>query len=190
MCGEWLCLRYYTTPMVSVIEHDIKNRKSKLTSKQFQFSYWISIIPNKLKNTASAMRDDAMKVGIPGNPDSFGLLCNYQPTDYSVADAYRIYSLITTHTPQMIQHGITVAKSNNVYSIAYVEAVIRKEAAISNIKRHEVQQRIDKAAESDEILNKQKVQNTEHDVVAGQQHWQELVDGAELEKKLEELYGD
>lgn len=189
MCGEWLCMKYFTQPMLSVINHDIAIRKAGTTSKQFQFSYWSGIIPSKLKNAHGVMREDASKVGIPGNVDSFAMLCNYLPVDYSIFDAYRIYNMITTHTQQMIQYGIQIAKSNDVYSIAYVEAVIKKEEAISNIKRCEVQKILDRATESDAILNKQKIQNTHEDIEAGKQHWQNLIEDAEIEKALEDIYG-
>lgn len=187
MMGDLLCLRFYTAPALNVIKQRIKKMK-KLSSKNFETTYWIDILTKILVNQSGTMREYV--VGIPGSVDSFTCVSKYLITDYSIKDAYNIYKLITTHTPEIINSAIITARNQKVYNIHYIKAIIERMNAESNIRRTEIQAIIDREERSNKILHKEKVSNTEEDVVNAINHWNSTKENAELEKKIKELYGD
>lgn len=187
MMADLLCLKYYTAPIISMINQKIKKMK-KVGSKHFVPSYWLNVIDGIWYNNSSVKRE--YQIGLYGSIDSFGYISSYIPTDYSIKDAYEIYCMITTHTPMAVLNAIHIAKANNVYNIYYVKAVIEKEQAVANIRKQEIQSIIDKEKESDRILSKEKVHNTEDDIEMMKQNWSNTKANAELESMFNKLYGE
>lgn len=189
MMWEYLCMRYYTKPMLSIIRQKLRVYKGRRTSKLFSPDYWLVIIPQVYTNNASVVRERINEIGLPCNLESFKMFVDYMPSDYSINDAYTIYHIALNHTPQAISKAIQTARGNNVYSIPYVKAIIDKEQAISNIKMNDARQRIEQASLSADILNREKVQNTPEDIEESKQHWERMVEDAEFLSKIEDMYG-
>lgn len=185
MMADFMCLRYYTNPVINVIRTRIKTMKSK-NSKHFTVEYWLNVISKILYCKNGTCRD--YSVGLPGNIDSFALLSKYLIVDYSIADAYDIYTMITTHTQESIRNAIRIAKQNNVYNIQYLRTIIEKERAISNIKNDRLQVLINKENDSNKILDRVKVVNTEEDMEEVKDNWEKMQENATLEKMFNEIY--
>lgn len=185
MMADFMCLRYYTNPVINVIRTRIKTMKSK-NSKHFTVEYWLNVISKILYCKNGTCRD--YSVGLPGNIDSFALLSKYLIVDYSIADAYDIYTMITTHTQESIRNAIRIAKQNNVYNIQYLRTIIEKERAISNIKNDKLQVLINKENDSNKILDRVKVVNTEEDMEEVKDNWEKMQENATLEKMFNEIY--
>lgn len=185
MMADFMCLRYYTNPVINVIRTRIKTMKSK-NSKHFTVEYWLNVISKILYYKNGTCRD--YSVGLPGNIDSFALLSKYLIVDYSIADAYDIYTMITTHTQESIRNAIRIAKQNNVYNIQYLRTIIEKERAISNIKNDKLQVLINKENDSNKILDRVKVVNTEEDMEEVKDNWEKMQENATLEKMFNEIY--
>ena len=185
MMADFMCLRYYTNPVLNVIRTRIKTMKSK-NSKHFTVEYWLNVVSKILYCKNGTCRD--YSVGLPGNIDSFALLSKYLIVDYSIADAYDIYTMITTHTQESIRNAIRIAKQNNVYNIQYLRTIIEKERAISNIKNDKLQVLINKENDSNKILDRVKVVNTEEDMEEVKDNWEKMQENATLEKMFNEIY--
>lgn len=185
MMADFMCLRYYTNPVINVIRTRIKTMKSK-NSKHFTVEYWLNVISKILYCKNGTCRD--YSVGLPGNIDSFALLSKYLIVDYSIADAYDIYTMITTHTQESIRNAIRIAKQNNVYNIQYLRTIIEKERVISNIKNDKLQVLINKENDSNKILDRVKVVNTEEDMEEVKDNWEKMQENATLEKMFNEIY--
>lgn len=185
MMADFMCLRYYTNPVINIIRTRIKTMKSK-NSKHFTVEYWLNVISKILYCKNGTCRD--YSVGLPGNIDSFALLSKYLIVDYSIADAYDIYTMITTHTQESIRNAIRIAKQNNVYNIQYLRTIIEKERAISNIKNDKLQVLINKENDSNKILDRVKVVNTEEDMEEVKDNWEKMQENATLEKMFNEIY--
>lgn len=185
MMADFMCLRYYTNPVLNVIRTRIKTMKSK-NSKHFTVEYWLNVVSKILYCKNGTCRD--YSVGLPGNIDSFALLSKYLIVDYSIADAYDIYTMITTHTQESIRNAIRIAKQNNVYNIQYLKTIIEKERAISNIKNDKLQVLINKENDSNKILDRVKVVNTEEDMEEVKDNWEKMQENATLEKMFNEIY--
>lgn len=185
MMADFMCLRYYTNPVINVIRTRIKTMKSK-NSKHFTVEYWLNVISKILYCKNGTCRD--YSVGLPGNIDSFALLSKYLIVDYSIADAYDIYTMITTHTQESIRNAIRIAKQNNVYNIQYLRTIIEKERAILNIKNDKLQVLINKENDSNKILDRVKVVNTEEDMEEVKDNWEKMQENATLEKMFNEIY--
>ena len=185
MMADFMCLRYYTNPVINVIRTRIKTMKSK-NSKHFTVEYWLNVISKILYCKNGTCRD--YSVGLPGNIDSFVLLSKYLIVDYSIADAYDIYTMITTHTQESIRNAIRIAKQNSVYNIQYLRTIIEKERAISNIKNDKLQVLINKENDSNKILDRVKVVNTEEDMEEVKDNWEKMQENATLEKMFNEIY--
>lgn len=185
MMADFMCLRYYTNPVINVIRTRIKTMKSK-NSKHFTVEYWLNVVSKILYCKNGTCRD--YSVGLPGNIDSFALLSKYLIVDYSIADAYDIYTMITTHTQESIRNAIRIAKQNNVYNIQYLRTIIEKERAISNIKNDKLQVLINKENDSNKILDRVKVVNTEEDMEEVKDNWEKMQENATLEKMFNEIY--
>lgn len=190
MMWEYLCMKYYTNPILSIVNQTVKKYKGKRTSKLFLPDYYITVISQKFSGHTSVVRERMSEVNLPCDIRSFSILCSYMPVDYSINDAYMIYHMALTHTPQAITKAVQIAKGNNVYAISYIKAIIDKEQAISNIKMNDALQRIEQASSSADILNRKKVQNTQEDIEESREHWKMMVTGAQDEQMLRELYGD
>lgn len=186
MMGDLLCLKFYTAPVLNIIRQKIKKMK-KVSSKNFDVTYWMDILLKILVNQSSTMRE--YTVGLPGSVSGFEYISRYLITDYSIKDAYEVYKLITTHTPEIINSAIIVARNQKVYSIHYIKAVIERINAESNIRRSELHDLINKEEQSNKILLKEKVINTKEDVANAINHWNNTKENAELEAKMRELYG-
>lgn len=187
MTGDLLCLRYYTQPILNIIANKIKKVKNK-TSKQFKCEYWLNIMNKLFVNTGEVKRE--YQVILPPSVESFELISTYMPVDYNIKEAYMIYNTCITHTLSNIQYAVRVAQQNKVYNINYINAILKKEQAIANIKRQEIQDIIAKEDKSNVILYRPKVNNTEEEVKSAVKHWEDMKINAEIEAIFNGLYGD
>lgn len=186
MMADFICLKYYTNPMINMIRSKVKSIKS-CQSKHFTIDYWANMIGKILYNKPGINRD--YNIGIPGDVYSFECICRYLVVDYSISDAFDIYTIITTHTLSSIQNAIRIAKSNNVYNIQYIKAILDKERKIADIKREEVQKIIDREDKSNDILSRVKVINTKADMKEVVDNWEQIQENARLNTMFNNIYG-
>lgn len=186
MMADFVCLKYYTNPVINIIKSKIKSMKS-CTSKHFNIEYWVDIVNRILYNKNGVCRE--YNIGIPGDITSFECICRYLVVDYSINDAYDIYMVITTHTLQSIQNAIRIAKQNNVYNIQYIKTILDKEKAVSDIRRTELQELINKENKSNSILDRVKVVNSQEDMKEVSNNWEQIQENAKLSSMFDDIYG-
>ena len=101
-----------------------------------------------------------------------------------------IYSIIHEYSDIMIRDAINVSISNNVYNIRYVNAVLKRELALTNMKMQAAKQIEERADKSNAILNRQIVQHSAIDMATNQYNWEKAKQNADLEKRMKEMFGE
>lgn len=187
---DQLVMKYYINPVLNVIENKLRHIGKK-TSKHFSIQYWVTIIETTLGNNMSTQRDTGYYIIDRGAPPmSYQLMMNYlPPCDYgdSVADA--MLRLSHKYSDNMIMKAINVGKSNNVYSIQYVKAVIEKEQALSSINKQKIEAIVSKTESAVSVLNKDKVDNTVMDVASAVYNWDKAKEDADLIRQFNSMFG-
>jgi hypothetical protein len=185
--ADQLVLKYFAAPMINAIKSKIKNMQTR-SSKHFTIDYWVPVLEHMFTMNTNARRDrsvvDIIEVTIN---QSLRWISAYMLTDYSLYDAETIYSIAHRYTEAMIYNAIQTARSNNVFNIQYVNAILERAMAMANIEQDKINRLADKAESSSSILDKPKVQNTPLDVATAQYNWQRLQEDAELERRFNEI---
>lgn len=183
-------MKYYINPVLNVIENKLRHIGKK-TSKHFGIQYWVTIIETTLGSNMSVQRDGWKGVIIDKStpPVTYQWINNYIPCDYGDHDANTIIELIHKYSEQMIIKAINVGKSNNVYSIQYVKAVVEKEQALSNISKQKIEDLASKAESAVSILNRDKADNTIMDVASAAYNWDKAKEDAELVAQFNAMFG-
>lgn len=187
---DQLVMKYYINPVLSMIENKLRHI-SKKTSKHFSIQYWVTVIETTLGNNTSVQRDGWKNVIIDKNtpPMTYHWINNYMPCDYGDNDTNTIIELMHKYSEQTIVKAINVGKSNNVYSIQYVKAVVEKEQALSNIKKQDIEKLATKAESAVSILDRGKVDNSITDVASAQYNWDKAREDAELVAQFNAMFG-
>ena len=110
-------------------------------------------------------------------------------SSYSISDAELIYKIVHTYEYHVIQDAVRSAVNNKVYNIQYVNAILEKEQALSNMKKQELQKLRERADNASSILNKHKVQHSVIDLATSQYNWEKQKENAELERMMQEKFG-
>lgn len=189
--AEQVSLKYYTAPILNMIKSKVKQLKNK-SSKHFTIEHWVSVLDSIFSDNMSVRRGNSVVQVVDGNDignQGFQVISKYLPTDYSINDAELIYKVIHTYESHRIQSACKIAISNNVYNIQYVNAILEKEQALSNIKKHGIEELNKRAENASEILNRQKIQHTVMDVASSKYDWEQQKQNAELERRMQELLG-
>ena len=187
---DQLIMKYYTAPILNAIKSKIKQLHKK-SSKHFTVEHWVSVLDTIFQNNSSVKREspitvvDTDQAGIQG----FIYISRFLITDYSIEDAKMIFDVIHRYTPEMIKDAISKSASNKIYNIQYVNAILEKEQALSNIKKQEINKLRERADNSNSILNRQKVEHTPMDMAVSQYNWEQQRQNAELERKMQEMFG-
>lgn len=187
---DQLVMKYYINPVLNVIENKLKH-VGKKTSKHFSIQYWVTIIETTLGNNDSVQRDGWRNVIIDKNtpPITYHRINNYMPCDYGDNDTNTIIELMHKYSDAEIMKAINVGKSNNVYSIQYVKAVIEREQALSNIQKQKIEDLANKAESAVSVLDKPKVDNTVMDVASAVHNWDKAKKDAELIAQFNAMFG-
>lgn len=190
--ADQLTLKYFTAPILNAIKSKVKQLK-KVSSKHFTVEHWVSVLDSMFQNNVSVRRDgsvvqiiDGKDVGISG----FQLISKYLVDDYSQQDAEMIYQIIHEYSDLMIKDAINVASGNNVYNIRYVNAVLKKELALTNMRMQAAKQIEERADRSNAILNRPIIQHSAIDMATSQYDWEKAKQNAELERKMQEMFGE
>lgn len=189
--AEQVTLKYYTAPILNAIKSKVKQLKKK-SSKHFTIEHWVSVLDSMFAMNGSVRRENSIVQVIDGNDignQGFQVISKYLPVDYSMHDAEMVYRVVHQYEVHRIQNACRIAINNNVYNIQYVNAILEKEQALSNIKLQNSQELNKRAENASEILNKQKVQHTVMDVAASQYDWEQRKQNAELERMMNEMLG-
>lgn len=185
--ADQLVLQYYIAPVFNVIRNRIKSMK-KVSSENFTVKYWIPIINKIFKGNTSVRRDDNQSVYVDDSIgiNGFELISKYLATDYSLSDAEMIQDIVCRYRHSDISNAIHIASKNNVYNIRYINAILEKEQALSNMKKQEINNLRQRADNSNAILNQHMVQHSVTDMATNQYNWQQMKDNADLERRLQE----
>lgn len=189
--ADQLTLKYFTAPILNAIKSKVKLLKSR-SSKHFTVEHWVSVLDSIFVSNMSVRRENSVVQLIDGNDiglAGFQVITKYLPVDYSGHDAETIYKIVHEYESNMIANAVRTAKNNNVYNIQYVRAILEKEQALSNIRMHDVEKLQQRAENASEILNREKVQHTFIDMAESQYKWNQQKENAELERKMQELFG-
>ena len=182
-------MKYYINPVLNVINNKLKHIGKK-TSKHFGIQYWVTIIETTLGNNTSVQRDNWSGIIDRNTPPAvYQLINNYMPCDYGDNDTNTIIELIRKYSSDSIIKAINVGKSNNVYSIQYVKAVIEKEQALSNIHKQKIEDLASKAESAVSVLDRGKVENTIMDVASAIHNWDKAKEDAELIAQFNAMFG-
>ena len=190
--ADQIILKYYTAPILNAIKSKVNGLKSK-SSKHFTIEHWVSVLDSMFSNNMGVRREGSVVQTVDGNDigsQGFQLLSKYLVTDYSITDAEIIYKVVHMYDSNVIRDAIRVAISNKVYNIQYVNAILGREQALSNMKKQEIQKRIERADNASAILDKHKVKHSVIDVATSQYNWEQQKQNAELEKKMHEIFGE
>lgn len=187
---DQLVMKYYINPVLNLINNKLKHI-SKKTSKHFTVQYWVAVIETTLGNNMSVQRDGWRDVIIDRSTPSitYQYINNYMPCDYGDNDTNTIIELMHKYSESMITKSINIGKSNNVYSIQYVKAVIEKEQALSNMKMQDIEKLASKAESSVSILDRPKVDNTVMDVASAHHNWDKAKEDADLIAQFNKMFG-
>lgn len=188
---DQLVMKYYINPVLNVIENKLKH-VGKKTSKHFSIQYWVTIIETTLGNNLSVQRTDGgylFPIDKSTPPMSYQIMMNYQPCDYGDSVALAMIDLSRKYSDKVIMNAINVGKSNNIYSIQYVKAVIEKEQALSNIHKQKIESLASKAESAVSVLNRGKVDNTVMDVASAAYNWDKAREDAELIDQFNKMFG-
>lgn len=186
--AEQITQKYYTAPILNAIKSKVKQLKKK-SSKHFTIEHWISVLDCMFQSNASVKRDmsNVNIIDADIGYEGFCIISKYLITDYSIQDAGTIYNIVGKYTPDRIQSAINVAKSNNVYNIQYINAILEKEQALSNIKKQGINKMRERIDNSNSILDKKLVQHSIIDMATNQYNWEQEKENAELERKMQEV---
>ena len=186
--ADQLVLKYFAAPIINSIRSNLKNMRTR-SSKHFTIDYWVPVLDKMFSMSGSARREmSVVQVVDMSSNESFAILTSrYLITDYSLGDAEMIYNIVHKYTPKMVGDAVHIARQNNVYNIQYVNAVLEKSQAMSQIEKQKIERLASKADSSTSILDRQKVQHTPIDMAIAQYNWQKLQEDAELERKFNEI---
>lgn len=188
--ADQLIQKYYTAPILNAIKSKVKSLKSK-SSKHFTVEHWVSVLDSIFVNNMGVRREGSVihaidDVGLKG----FILLIKYLPTDYSINDAEIIYNIAHRYTEESIQSAIRTAVANKVYNVQYVNAILEREQALSNMKKQEMDKLRERANNSNSVLNRQKVEHNAIDMAINQYNWEQAKSNSELEQRMKEMFGE
>ena len=190
--ADQITIKYYTAPILNAIKSKVKCLKKK-SSKHFTVEHWVPVLDSIFQNNMGVRRDgsvvqvvDANDIGYQG----FQLLSRYLIADYSISDAEMIYKIVHTYDSNMIHDAIRTAINNKVYNVQYVNAILEREQALSNMKKQEFQKLRERADNASSILDRHKIQHSVMEVAASQYNWEKKKENAELEKKMHEIFGE
>lgn len=189
--ADQITLKYYTAPILNAIKSKVKGLKKK-SSKHFTVEHWVSVLDSIFQNNSGVRREGSVVCIVDMNDigyQGFQLLSRYLITDYSISDSEMIYKVVHTYESNMIHDAIHIAISNKVYNIQYVNAILEREQALSNMKKQEVQKLRERADNASSILDKHKIQHSVIEVATSQYNWEKRKENAELERKMQEMFG-
>jgi hypothetical protein len=190
--ADQIILKYYTAPILNAIKSKVRGLKSK-SFKHYTVEHWVSVLDSIFMSNIGVRREGSVVQIIDGNDigyEGFQHISKYLITDYSISDAEMIYKVVHTYEPNTIRNAIRTAISNKVYNIQYINAILEKEQALSNIKKQELQKLRERANNASSILNKNKIQHSVMDLATSQYNWEKQKENAELEKKMKEIFGE
>lgn len=189
--ADQIILKYYTAPILNAIRSKVRCLKSK-SSKHFTLEHWVSVLNAMFVNNSSVKREGSVIQIIDGDDignEGFQLLSRYLVADYSISDAELIYKIVHTYEPNIIKDAIRSATNNRIYSIQYVNAILERGQALSNMKKQEIQKLRERADNASSILDKHKIKHSIIDVATSQYNWEKQKENAELERKMQEMFG-
>lgn len=190
--ADQLIQKYYTAPILNAIKSKVKSLKNK-SSKHFTVEHWVSVLDSIFTSNIGVRRDMSVVQTVDGHDiglQGFQLLIRYLPSDYSINDAETIYNIVHKYTNESIQSAIRTATANKVYNIQYVNAILEREQALSNIRKQEIDKLRERANSSNSVLNRQKVEHNAIDMAISQYNWEQAKSNSELERKMKEMFGE
>ena len=189
--ADQIILKYYTAPILNAIKSKVKDLKKK-SSKHFTIEHWVSVLDSIFSSNMGVRREGSVIQVINNDIGSngFQLLCQYLIADYSISDAETIYKMVHMYEFNTIQNAVRIAINNKVHNIQYVNAILEKEQALSNMKKQELQKLRERADNASSILDRHKVQHSVIDVATSQYNWEKQKENAELEEKMKEIFGE
>lgn len=190
--ADQIVLKYYTAPILNAIRSNVRSLKSR-SSKHFTVEHWVSVLNSIFSNNMGVKREGSVVQVIDGNDignQGHQLLSKYLITDYGMSDAEMIYKVVHMYEPHIIHNAVRTAINSKVYNIQYVNAILEREQALSNMKKQEIQKLRERADNASSILDKHKVKHSVIDIATSQYNWEKQKENAELEKKMQEIFGE
>lgn len=186
MLADLLILEFYATIVNNTLKTRIKTIKT-LTDKHIGVAYWYPVIKNMYKSNTSvprnqyqlnSQRDHQLMAMI------YSLISEFVITDYSIEDAYMVYTIITTCDYDIVQSAVRVSKQSRVYEIRYINAIIQKEIAKKNMKLESYKEMEEmKRDYENEFIHQRSVL----DMAQIDYNWEKAKENAEIERRFAEL---
>jgi hypothetical protein len=189
--ADQIVQKYYTAPILNCIKSKVKGLKN-VSSKHFTIEHWVSVLDSIFVNNTSVRREGSQiqaidaTIGLSG----FNIISKYMITDYGQQDADKIHQLVLRYTDIDIQKAVNIAVGNKVYNVQYISAILEREQALSNMRKEEMAKLRERVNNSNHILNRQKVEHSVLDMATNQYNWEQAKQNAELERMLEEKFGN
>lgn len=190
--ADQVILKYYTAPILNAIKSRVKGLK-KVSSKHFNIEHWVSVLDSMFGNNQSVRRDNSPVILVDSTDQglgAFGLISKFLITDYGLTDTEMIYRIVHQYDIDMISEAINISTNAKVFNIRYVNAILENMQAKSNIRKHEVEVLRERADSSKNILNKELIQHSTIDMATAQYNWQRDKENFELEKKMQDMFGE
>ena len=190
--ADQVILKYYTAPILNAIKSKVRGLK-KVSSKHFNIEHWISVLDSMFGNNQSVRRDNSPVILVDSSDNGFGgfgLISKFLITDYGLQDAEMIYRIVHQYDTDMISEAIKISSNAKVNNIRYANAVLENMQAKSNIRKHEVEVLRERADSAKNILNRETIQHSTIDMATAQYEWQRQKENFELERKMQEKFGE
>lgn len=190
MLTDMLMVKYYPQPVINILKPKLKGIRD-IQPKHGTVEYWMPMIMNMFGKSTSVMRPNAI---IPdwflkdGAEISFACVTDsYLLTDYGYDDMVMLQRIINTYNTEDIVYACGVGKSNKVYEIRYINAVLEKEYAKKDLELAKIKKLGEVAQSSDRLLNETIHQHTILDMAQVEYNWNKTRENAELERKFNDM---
>jgi len=196
--ADILMMLYFPTPIINILKSSA-GRTKHFKTKHSTIEYWVPMIMNmqkgdSLKNAIRPDRiipdwDDIAITQIPLNRYNY-ITSKYLLTDYGYNDMINLHRICNTVDDKTIEYACDVGKHNNVYSMAYIKAVIEGELAKNRLKQQKEVQFTHMIDESTKSLNSTIHKHNIMELAQAEYEWAKLNENDDIERKWKEKYGE
>lgn len=192
MVLEYMLIEHSAPAVQVMLQTKMKNTRT-ITIKHASLKYWISLLQNMLKSNVSAKRTDPyivdwLPVQESIREEIYDMLCNgFLITDYGYQQMCSMQKISNSYKPYDVEKACNSARSNNVYDLSYVLAILEKKSAMDDIDMMKRKRLDDKIKKSNELLTPKAHTHNIMDIAVIADSWQQMIENAELEKKLKEV---
>lgn len=192
MTLEYILIEH-SAPAVQIMLQTKMKSVRVVNPKMATLAYWLPTLQNMLKSNISAKRTepyviDWLPVQESIREEIYDIICNdFLITDYGYQQMCLLQKIANSHRPCDVEKACNSAKSNSVYDLTYVNTILEKQSAMSDINIMKRKRLDDKIKRSNELLTPKTHVSNIMDIAVIADSWQQMIENAELEKKLKEV---